>query len=280
MQERVCDVGVLFALSLIMVVGTGCYDAYEGDDSYGGGSSGGSAPVVSQSIAPASYRGRENIVQGCVDTQSRVVRIYLWDHGQIDEDIVSLIVNGQVVVEQVTIDGPSNRGYVDVTLENVGYNYILLWAHNLGDISPNTAAIEIQSDQGSREFIMEANLQTNGVFDVVVEGSGVTCSSSGSGDGTTDPDPEPDPGNDYGGLAVWTAQDFGCGAITVQLADYGQQMITGYHPSGVNSCSEPSAANFNGVVPGTYELYASCPDLEWSGQVTIEADVCRQIELD
>lgn len=277
MQKRWVEIRGLIILSLALLVVGGCEDAYESDDSFGGGSSGGSTPVVGQSIAPASYGGRANVVQGCVDTQSRVVRIFLWDHGQIDGDIVSLIVNGRVVVEEVTIDGPSNRGYVDVTLQNVGYNYILLWAHNLGDIPPNTAAIEIQSDQGSREFIMEANLETNGVFDVVVEGSGVTCQSSGPGGGSTDPDP--DPVDEFGGLAVWTSQDFGCGPITVQLAGQGQQTITGYHSSGINGCAAPDAANFTGLTPGTYELYAVCTELEWSGQVTIEAGVCSELEL-
>lgn len=127
--------------------------------------------VNSSSIIPSTTEGRTNVNQGCVETDSRIITVSLWDHGTVDGDIVSLFINDRKVVNEITLDGPNNKYNIDLTLENNGYNYISLYAHNLGDISPNTAAISINGE----EFSLESNLNRNGAFDVIVTGFDVTC---------------------------------------------------------------------------------------------------------
>ena len=131
------------------------------------------------SIIPKTNLDRPNIYLGCVEITSRITNIKAWDHGQIDGDIVSIIANGKVIVDEEMLDGPANPISVDYDFGYNGYNYITLYAHNLGDIPPNTCTISING----KEYVLEANLQANGSVDVVVGGFGVTCSSGSGGNG-------------------------------------------------------------------------------------------------
>ena len=123
------------------------------------------------SIIQTSTFDRPNIRLGCLEISSRTVTIEAWDHGQIDGDIVSIIANGDVIINEQTLDGPGNKISVDYEFNYNGYNYLTLYAHNEGTISPNTCAISINGV----EYILRANLLSNGSIDVVVNGFGVEC---------------------------------------------------------------------------------------------------------
>ncbi|HAT65913.1 MAG TPA: hypothetical protein DCS66_15180, partial [Flavobacteriaceae bacterium] len=135
--------------------------------------------VNETSIIPSSTSGRPNNYLGCIEISSRITTIQVWDHGQIDGDIVSIIANGNTIINQQTLDGPSNPITVDYDFTNNGFNYITLFAHNLGDIPPNTCTIAINGVQ----FVLEANLDANGSIDVIVTGYGVDCSDAGGNGG-------------------------------------------------------------------------------------------------
>ncbi|WP_026450660.1 hypothetical protein [Aequorivita capsosiphonis] len=123
------------------------------------------------SIIPSTNLDRPNTFLGCIEIEGRISTIEAWDHGQIDGDIVSIIANGDVIVDEKVLDGPSNKISVDYDFGYNGYNYVTLYAHNLGSISPNTCTITINGT----EYVLEANLQANGSIDVIVGGYGVTC---------------------------------------------------------------------------------------------------------
>ena len=120
------------------------------------------------SIIPDTFQDRDNENLGTVEVSSRDVVISVWDHGRIDGDIVSIYVNGNEIIAEKTLEGPSNMFSVNTTLEFEGYNYVLLYAHNEGSISPNTASMSIDDGIAISEFILEANLLTNGAVDLIV----------------------------------------------------------------------------------------------------------------
>lgn len=120
------------------------------------------------SIIPASFLDRDNDNLGTVEISGRDVVISVWDHGTVDGDIVSIYVNGTELIANRVLEGPSSKYAVSTTLEYEGYNYVLLYAHNEGSISPNTASMSIDDGTNLREFILEANLLTNGAVDLVV----------------------------------------------------------------------------------------------------------------
>lgn len=122
-----------------------------------------------QSIIPAQSLGRDNIRLGALQVNSRTVELGVYDHGTIDGDIISLYVNGQLVLDKYTLKGPSDTKKVNVTLDYTGYNYILMYAHNEGSIPPNTCTLTVKDNSATKSFVLESNLSTNGAVDVVVD---------------------------------------------------------------------------------------------------------------
>lgn len=120
------------------------------------------------SIIPPTFNGRNNNVLGTVNLSSRNVTISVWDHGTIDGDIVSIYINGEIVIAERTLEGPQNKYSVTTTLDYNGYNYLLLYAHNEGSVSPNTCTFSIYDGVSSEEFTLESNLEENGAVDLIV----------------------------------------------------------------------------------------------------------------
>lgn len=234
--------------------------------------------VNQTSIIPSSTSGRPNNHLGCIEISSRITSIEVWDHGQIDGDIVSIIANGQTIVDQQLLDGPSNPISTSYDFGYNGYNYVTLYAHNLGDIAPNTCTIAINGV----EFILEANLDANGSVDVVVSGYGANCSSGsgGGGGGGNGGGGGGGNGSSTGDVIFWTNADFGCGPISVDVSGVGSSTLTGYFPSGAPDCSNTSAGgNFNNLDPGNYSFSASCSNLQWNGNFTVTENSCLRFEL-
>lgn len=125
-------------------------------------------PRNNDSIIPESFMGRDNIDLGTVNIKNTKVTISIWDHGQIDGDIVSIYVNGKLFVDQEVLDGPDFPITFSTDLEYTGYNYVLLYAHNEGSIPPNTCTISIDDGDVSEEFVLRSNLLTNGAVNIVV----------------------------------------------------------------------------------------------------------------
>lgn len=227
--------------------------------------------VNETSIIPTSTSGRPNNYLGCIEISSRITTIQVWDHGQIDGDIVSIIANGNTIVNQQVLDGPSNPITVDYDFGFNGFNYVTLFAHNLGDLPPNTCTISINGV----EFILEANLDANGSVDVIVEGYGVDCSDAG-----TDGGGGGGGGSSTGDLLFWTDQDYGCGPISVSLSGVGNSTINGFYSNGTPNCNATGAGgNFSNLNAGTYSFTASCNGIDWDGSVTVEEGGCTAQQL-
>ncbi|MDX1902639.1 MAG: hypothetical protein SFU27_00660 [Thermonemataceae bacterium] len=232
--------------------------------------------VNTTSIAPASSNGRDNINLGCVSISNRNVTISVWDNGAIDGDIVSVYVNGKLVIDEVEMDGPSNKYSVDVALDYEGFNYVLLYAHNEGTYSPNTASLSIDDGVSPRTFELSSDLNTNGYVDLLVNGSqhNLTCSNGGGGNNNGGG------GNNnstIGSATFWTQTDLGCGSITVSCGGT-TQTITSYYSSGNPGCSASGCANFS-LAPGTYNYSASCSSYTWDGTITVTAGNCSTMRL-
>ncbi|MDN3724646.1 hypothetical protein QRD02_09640 [Aequorivita sp. SDUM287046] len=225
--------------------------------------------VNTTSIIPTSQLGRENNYLGCIEISSRITTISVWDHGTVDGDIVSIIANGNTIIDERTLDGPSNPISVDYDFGYNGFNYVTLYAHNLGSISPNTCTISINGV----EFILEANLDANGAIDVIVGGYGVDCTDASGGNGGGNG------GSGKGDVKFWTNQDYGCGPITVNLTGVGSSTITGYYGVSPNCDQDGFGGNFNYLTVGTYNYTASCQDYTWNGTVNITEDNCLRFQL-
>jgi len=246
--------------------------------------------INSTSIIPPSTSGRPNTYLGCIEIDSRITSIEVWDHGQIDGDIVSIMANGNTIIDQQVLDGPSNPIRRNYDFGFNGFNYITLFAHNLGDIAPNTCTISINGV----EFILEANLDANGSIDVIVDGFGVDCSDAGGGNSNSNQSNgsggngnnsngnnggNGNSGDGTGDVKFWLNQDFGCGNVTVSVSGVGTSVINSFFGSAPLCSNNSGGGNFNNLPSGTYQFTGSCDGRNWNGSFTIQEGVCLQFLL-
>lgn len=100
-----------------------------------------------------------------VTVDSRQVEMRLWDHGEQDGDIVTVLLNGQPLVSGFTI---TNAGVAFRLLLNPGPNRLTVYAHNEGSSSPNTASISLTrvvKGPASQSYSLKTN--ASGYFDIV-----------------------------------------------------------------------------------------------------------------
>lgn len=260
-----------------------------------------SGPVNKESNVTASSFGRTNKKLGCLDISGKSITIAVWDNETVDGDIVSVYVNNKRVINEVEMGGPSAKTSVTVDLDYAGFNDIKLYAHNLGQYRPNTAAMSIKDANGTKNFTIESDLETNGYFDLVVGGSGVTCGSSGSGGGSgtgsggtgtggTGTGGTGTGGTGSGGtggsstpasgqIMFWSSSDLGCGAITVVLKGISKS-YNGYYDSGAPDCGDANTATYT-LAPGTYSFTASCTNYSWPAtSITITDGICNSMRLE
>ena len=123
--------------------------------------------IQSEPNVPDSYNGYPVNVQGTIYVDTKYVTFYVWDSEEVDGDIISLIVNGDVILDNYTLTATEKA--ISVTLDNTGYNYVILYAHNVGSLPPNTCALDIEDDGGRQSIILSADLSTNGAYNIYVE---------------------------------------------------------------------------------------------------------------
>lgn len=90
--------------------------------------------------------------------------ISVYDHKKDDGDIISLYYNGTWLLEKLEIDHSDH--IVDVFLDEneAASNYLLLYAHNLGEHPPNTVAVIIDDGYKRQRFILNADMNESDVI--------------------------------------------------------------------------------------------------------------------
>jgi hypothetical protein len=120
--------------------------------------------AVDSPNVPSTFMGRPVKVEGTVSVSSKNVTFYVWDSEVIDGDRISLIVNGNTILSDYTLTGSKHS--VSYKLDNRGYNYVMLYAHNVGSIPPNTAALSIDDGDEEQMLVLSADLSTNGAYSI------------------------------------------------------------------------------------------------------------------
>jgi hypothetical protein len=102
---------------------------------------------------------RETRQRAVYESPRKVIRILVWDDGQIDGDTISISVNGQFVLAEHGLTKRKKR--VKVVLES-GDNELVFHAHNEGDIPPNTAAMSIKSGLFTKyKIVLSTSMRRN-----------------------------------------------------------------------------------------------------------------------
>ncbi len=93
-----------------------------------------------------------------IKVATRKLEIKVWDHNKIDGDIVSLKINDKWLLSNYTLKKEPIK--VDYTFTGFTAN-LILYAHNLGEVPPNTATIEIWDGKEMHVVKLESNFETS-----------------------------------------------------------------------------------------------------------------------
>lgn len=93
---------------------------------------------------------RKQVVNTEVTTDKEWMTIEVWDGNREDGDIISLNYNGEIILKEYLLK--NKKKVLKIKLEK-GTSYLTLIAHNLGDIPPNTAAVSVIRNDGSKKVI-------------------------------------------------------------------------------------------------------------------------------
>jgi hypothetical protein len=93
-----------------------------------------------------------------VVVHSPELTLTLWDNNKKDGDIVSLNLNGTWIINSVKL---KHKKQVFVVRLSESENQLVLHAHNLGRIPPNTASIGINDGQRRQVVTLQSNLEVS-----------------------------------------------------------------------------------------------------------------------
>ncbi len=89
--------------------------------------------------------------------------IEIYDHKKSDGDIISLNYNGKWILKEHPID--KEKYTVRVLLsEDVEKNFLILYAENLGEVPPNTAAVVVDDGKRRQKFVLNSDLKQSDVL--------------------------------------------------------------------------------------------------------------------
>jgi hypothetical protein len=95
------------------------------------------------------------------------VMIKIYDNGIIDGDVISLIVNGQVVFDKIKLTANPLAYALKASAEK--QFQIEFYAETLGDIPPNTGLISISSASKTSEVLFSSDLKKSAAIKVVMK---------------------------------------------------------------------------------------------------------------
>ncbi len=90
---------------------------------------------------PDELVNRDKKLSKEINLNRKRIKVIAWDHGIVDHDTISLMLNNQLILEEHHLDHSKKK--VKAKLSK-GENELIMVAHNEGSVSPNSAAIIIK----------------------------------------------------------------------------------------------------------------------------------------
>ncbi len=124
--------------------------------------------VFADGNIPLKIKDRTVNLQGTVTVTKPEFDIEIWDKSVADGDSISLNLNGKWILENYEVVKLKLK--MKVTIDpNSPNNYLILYAHNLGEISPNTAAVSVLIDGKEYKLTLTSDLSSSGALNFIYE---------------------------------------------------------------------------------------------------------------
>lgn len=105
--------------------------------------------------------------KGTIEVKSRKLTISVWDYNTIDGDIISLKLGPDWLITHYTLTG--DKYVIQTTL--IGFaQELVLYAHNVGMVPPNTAAISVYDGLTTQRVSLESNMDTSEAIKIAFTG--------------------------------------------------------------------------------------------------------------
>ncbi len=123
-------------------------------------------PAVRAESAERAERAERKLINSnkSYSVAERELSIGLFDHRNIDNDRVTIYLNDDILVKDLTLK--KQKQFFKATLRP-GKNTITLHAENLGEVAPNTAAILIKNQSQEFMAVLESDLGASQFFTLI-----------------------------------------------------------------------------------------------------------------
>lgn len=122
--------------------------------------------VFTENNIPISIKERSVELQSTITVGSPEFDIEIWDRSVVDGDSISLNLNGDWILQEYMVVKTKMKIHVKIN-PNASNNYLILFAHNLGEISPNTAAVQVLIDGKEYKLTLTSDLKKSGALNFV-----------------------------------------------------------------------------------------------------------------
>lgn len=106
---------------------------------------------------------RDLDIQTSITTRDDSVVLEIYDRGMIDGDIVSVYLNGELILDNFTLAREKKK--VTLHLEP-GENYVVVVAENMGSQPPNTSAVDIDYGSKKKSVDVVSDKGKNGAIEI------------------------------------------------------------------------------------------------------------------
>ncbi|HMO62425.1 MAG TPA: hypothetical protein PKC39_03255 [Ferruginibacter sp.] len=117
-------------------------------------------------VAPSATVGAAEIDKRITKTDQSVyfetdsLVLTLYDNGEVDGDIVTVLMNGNVIFSKVLLTTKPNTKTIYITPDMDSVN-LVMYAESLGDIPPNTGLLIVNDGEKRYDVRFSADLKTN-----------------------------------------------------------------------------------------------------------------------
>ncbi len=106
---------------------------------------------------------RKTTILKTIEVESKIVKIDLYDNGEVDGDSISLIYNGNLLLSNKRLNTKAISLNLNVDEESQ-VNELVMYAENLGTIAPNTALMVVTDGPNRYEVRITSDLEKSGVI--------------------------------------------------------------------------------------------------------------------
>lgn len=106
---------------------------------------------------------RQNDTISTIYTNKNTIKVSLFDNGQIDGDTVTVLHNNSVVSSRLGVTGNPYKFEIAIDPEHPRHEVVLI-AHNVGSIPPNTAVVIIEAGDKTYRLTASTDLNKNSVI--------------------------------------------------------------------------------------------------------------------